>query len=251
MRSRPEHLIALLLAAMAVGVPSGSALLGLRAADRVSTADPAGTIPQVLLSPESAVSVAPVRPDISAELADAHDDSVGLDAIAPTPVARSSPAPTARGTKPPETAAPVVPQVLLTLSFRETRTHNRTSVSYTATVRNTGATPLQGLVVTAHVPAGTFWVGSKACRGGRPLEISYDSGPPEVVCTPVARLGVADDPASHPVVARFTRPLPPNGEAAATYTVEVARGTTRIVNHVHVDGAGIHGDSPPVVAEVA
>jgi uncharacterized repeat protein (TIGR01451 family) len=247
MRSRPDLLAVTLLTVLAAGVTSTSATLALRDSDGATTAGPAARLPDVLFSPEPPGPVAPVRLDIAA--GHQTDDAVGL--VAPSPPAQ--PSPQARSTKAARAAAPpaAVPKLTVTLGFVESQAQGRDSLTYTATLRNEGPEPLQGLVLSAHVPAGTRWRADAPCRGeSRPLSLGYGDGSPVVVCVPVPRGWTGGDSSSHEVVAVFDRPIPPGGTATASYSVRVERAVGSVENHVHVEGPGIHAVTPPLVTKV-
>ncbi|MGH2721309.1 MAG: hypothetical protein ACRDJO_06860, partial [Actinomycetota bacterium] len=107
---------------------------------------------------------------------------------------------------------------------------------------------LQGLTLASHVPPGTVWRSAAPCRGdARPLEQVHGDRSKTVICVPLPREGV--DAADTHVAAVFDRPVAPGASISASWTVEV-RSPGRVVNHVHLTGPGIEGQSPEVAVDV-
>ena len=243
MRSRPEAFVVGLLAVLTLGVTSTAAILGLQTSGAIVAAGPAASIPPVLFSPEPPAPVSPVRADLSGP----EDDGVGLAPAAPQPAPQATAQAAAQAAAPKPPATP--PRVRLTLAYAMTRAQGKTVITYTATVKNEASMVLQGLTLQSHVPTGTVWRAAAPCRGdGRPLQQVHNDQSRTVICVPLPKAG-ADLPDSHTTVAVFDRPLAPGGSISASWTVEV-RGSGRIVNHVHVSGPGLEGQSPEVAVDV-
>jgi hypothetical protein len=235
MRSRPDALAVGLLTVLTLGVTSTSATLALQSPAPAVATGVAASLPPVLFSPEPpATPVSPVR----ADLAGPADEAVGL----------ASPAPEAPAPAPPKPSVQP-PRVRLTLAYALTRAQGTAVITYTATVRNDAPMTLQGLTLASHVPAGTVWRAAAPCRGdARPLEQVHSDQSRAVICVPMPRAGV-DVPGAHATVAVFDRPVPPGGSISSSWTVEVG-AAGRVVNHVHLTGPGIDGQSPEVVVDV-
>jgi hypothetical protein len=234
MRSRPEAFVVGLLAVLTLGVTTTSATLALQTPGAAAAAGPAASLPPVLFSPEPPAPVSPVR----ADLAGPGDDAVGLAPAPPAPAAQAPVKPA---------AAP--PRVRLTLAYALTRGQGRAVITYTATVKNEASMVLQGLTLASHVPTGTVWRAAAPCRGdARPLEQVHSDQSKTVICVPLPRVGV-DAPETHAAVAVFDRPVAPGASISASWTVEV-RAPGRVVNHVHLTGPGIEGQSPQVAVDV-
>jgi hypothetical protein len=235
MHSRPEVFVVAVLAVLTLGVTSTSATLALRATGATTASGPAASLPPVLFSPEPPAPVSPVRADLSGP----KDDGVGL-ASPPAEVATSQ-------TRVKPAASP--PRVRLTLAYAQRRVQGRAIITYTATVKNEAPMPLQGLTLSSHVPSGTVWRAAAPCRGdARPLSLGYGDESKVAVCVPAPKAEEADNHEAHEMVAVFDRPVPPGGTISASWTVEV-RGSGKVVNHVHLAGPGIDGQSPPATVE--
>jgi molecular chaperone DnaK (HSP70) len=134
------------------------------------------------------------------------------------------------------------------MAAKVTTSKRTTSITYSASVTNTGSAAADGIVFTEHVPAGTTWKQGGGCgQNALPVSVSYNSGSKSTVCVAGKPPEDGSDDSSVHQVTLTLQSLAPSESARVEVTFVVDAQTASVSNHCHAAVTGVTFDSQPVV----